>query len=401
MTRNELNNKLSDVLEAINESFGRWQDSGGAGEHIDAALLEQKVVEFYGLLKNIGKATSEEAVPNQEQEVSQQAHALHRELTGSMLMEMEERISQRLLTKIDEVSAQPPEPQAPATPQRTPEIQPQPKPEQPKPEDPKPPTQPVPEPDPLPTPERPSVPEPEPDPTPTPAPKPEPTPPTPQPTAKNEQPPAEPATPPADEHKPEPEPPRQEEAAPAPPPAPKPEPEKPAASTPPAPPVDVPEETQREEKATGQEEQHVVPNISDQPDREVKVEAPEERPQTPAEEQPPTPKRTSLNDRFAGGKTSLHERLKRQQQGLADRYKQKPVTDLKSAISINQKMAFINDLFDGNQKAYKKAIETLNKSGTMSEAKFYLQSELKPKYNWSDEDPLYQNLFTLVIRKFS
>lgn len=98
----------------------------------------------------------------------------------------------------------------------------------------------------------------------------------------------------------------------------------------------------------------------------------------------------SLNDRFQGEKKSV----------LADKIKLTPINDLKSAINLNQKVAFIKELFGGDQKAYKKTIDFVNKCKNYSEAKFYVQSEIKAHHNWKEDEPLGKEFMDLVYRKF-
>ncbi|MEX0966570.1 MAG: hypothetical protein WD077_04995 [Bacteroidia bacterium] len=172
---------------------------------------------------------------------------------------------------------------------------------------------------------------------------------------------------------------------------------------------ELPQKIQDEEKPDlppeTEESAPAEPIMAESPENEkTKKEAAEKeksaKDAAPAKEPEQEPaSRQSLNERFAG-RTALHQRLGKSQPGMADKFKLTPIADLKSAISLNKKIAFINDLFKGNQKEYRKTIDFLNKSGNYSEARFYLQSELKPKYDWKDSDPLYLELQELVQRKF-
>jgi hypothetical protein len=111
----------------------------------------------------------------------------------------------------------------------------------------------------------------------------------------------------------------------------------------------------------------------------------------------------SLLDKFkASSKSSLHERFqeKNQQRVLSDKLKQTPISDLKSAIPVNQKIAFVENLFNGDQKVYKKTIDFIDKCKNYSEAKMYMQSKIKDKYDWTDEDEYVQEFMNYVYRKF-
>ena len=101
--------------------------------------------------------------------------------------------------------------------------------------------------------------------------------------------------------------------------------------------------------------------------------------------------RESLNEKFAHNDTP---------KTIADKLKTGPITDLKSAMAINQKIAFTKSLFGGDDKEFKKALNFLNNCTNYSEAKMYLQSDLGKRYNWSDSDPLVTEFTEIVYRKF-
>lgn len=117
------------------------------------------------------------------------------------------------------------------------------------------------------------------------------------------------------------------------------------------------------------------------------------------------PAELTLNEKLQSGTKvpeSLNEKFAQAdvKKTLADKMKLSPVTDLKSAIAINQKIAFTNGLFGADDKEFKKAITFLNNCKNFSEAKFYLQSEVSKRYGWDDQDPLVEEFTELVYRKF-
>ena len=84
---------------------------------------------------------------------------------------------------------------------------------------------------------------------------------------------------------------------------------------------------------------------------------------------------------------------------LAERLQQNPVRDLKSAIGINDKFLFVNELFGGSMEKYNKSIENLNDLKTLKGAMIYL-NELKIELQWNSSNEAYQKLKELVSRKF-
>jgi hypothetical protein len=100
--------------------------------------------------------------------------------------------------------------------------------------------------------------------------------------------------------------------------------------------------------------------------------------------------------------TSLNDKLASLPQNpiMADKLKNMPISDLKGAININQKFAFINHLFKGDDGAFKKHINFLNECKSYAEAKYYFNNELAVKYAWREEDPIATELSELIYRRF-
>jgi len=116
-------------------------------------------------------------------------------------------------------------------------------------------------------------------------------------------------------------------------------------------------------------------------------------------------KRTSLNDRFNGPKQpSLHEKLALQKDSKAQLSKQmagKPIKDIKKAINLNLQIRFQKELFDNDNRAYKRAIDFLNKCNTYSEARSYIQHDLAKNFkNWEEENIQYQEFMGIIKRRF-
>ena len=84
---------------------------------------------------------------------------------------------------------------------------------------------------------------------------------------------------------------------------------------------------------------------------------------------------------------------------LAARLQRKPVTDLASAIGINDKFLLLNELFGGSMEKYNKSIRALNNFSTLLGAKTYM-SELQIEFQWNIESDAYKKLDNLVERRF-
>ncbi len=101
---------------------------------------------------------------------------------------------------------------------------------------------------------------------------------------------------------------------------------------------------------------------------------------------------TTVRDKIAGAQ---------EDKSIAEKLQQHPVSDLKKSIGINEKFAFINELFDGDMDGYNSAIEQLNTSLTFNDAMHVLSNQLAAKYNWSNDGESFLQLKNLLERRFS
>jgi hypothetical protein len=76
-----------------------------------------------------------------------------------------------------------------------------------------------------------------------------------------------------------------------------------------------------------------------------------------------------------------------------------PVSDLRSALSINDKFSLSNKLFKGNGTDFNLSLNVLNGFENLTEAKNYLNS-LKSQNNWDSESSEFQLLAELVERRY-
>ncbi len=71
--------------------------------------------------------------------------------------------------------------------------------------------------------------------------------------------------------------------------------------------------------------------------------------------------------------TTISDKLEQSvDNSLAARLQRKPVTDIISAIGINDKFLFLNELFGGSMEKYNKSIRSLNSFSTLLGAKTYM-----------------------------
>lgn len=84
---------------------------------------------------------------------------------------------------------------------------------------------------------------------------------------------------------------------------------------------------------------------------------------------------------------------------LAAKLGKQKIENLNSAIGINDKFLFTNELFDGNTEQFMKTIDLLNSCTSFDDAKSQLV-KLKETRAWDAEEMPFQRLQKLVYRKY-
>lgn len=86
---------------------------------------------------------------------------------------------------------------------------------------------------------------------------------------------------------------------------------------------------------------------------------------------------------------------------LSDQLKATPLADLKSSIGINERFAFINELFAGDQQSYFQSIEHINRVETYEDARRLIHDEWMQKFNWKPTSERFLQFDDLVKRRFN
>jgi len=186
----------------------------------------------------------------------------------------------------------------------------------------------------------------------------------------------------------------------------------------------VPEEEQKEEVRTEEPEK----DLEKEPGKEPLPEKPEPLPEIketivekdPVKEEPepqktekpepkkeeteetthkPTEKGSTVGEKLGGEKKSLGEVIQKDEGSLNENMGKKPIRKLKSAIGINDKFFFVNELFHGVLKDYNDAITSLD-SAVGREAAVEILGNLQKKHEWDTKGEGYRKLEDFVNRKF-
>lgn len=78
-----------------------------------------------------------------------------------------------------------------------------------------------------------------------------------------------------------------------------------------------------------------------------------------------------------------------------------PVSDLKSIISLNDKLLFIKELFNGYSLAYSEAIEILNRFESFEAAENFLNTNYAGKNQWASKSATVGKFYELLRRRYA
>ena len=70
-------------------------------------------------------------------------------------------------------------------------------------------------------------------------------------------------------------------------------------------------------------------------------------------------------------------------------------------IGLNDRIAFVKNLFNGEQEDFNRVISQLNSYETEKEAKNFIENVVKPDYNWAEHEELENRFLEIVSRKFA
>ena len=70
-------------------------------------------------------------------------------------------------------------------------------------------------------------------------------------------------------------------------------------------------------------------------------------------------------------------------------------------IGLNDRIAFVKNLFNNQQEDYNRVISQLNTFRSESEAKNFINTMVKPDYNWDHQEELVNRFMEIIERKFA
>jgi len=112
----------------------------------------------------------------------------------------------------------------------------------------------------------------------------------------------------------------------------------------------------------------------------------------------PNKKAQVVIDLFSEAEPAVNPKVKTES-NLSQKFQQTRIDNLKSAIGINEKFQFVNDMFEGSTNEYHAAVDELNAFTDLEEANIYLNN-LKDVYKWDMDKPVIRTFMELVKRRF-
>lgn len=115
------------------------------------------------------------------------------------------------------------------------------------------------------------------------------------------------------------------------------------------------------------------------------------------------PQKTTVAEEFkdaisADYAANLFEKAKKieiTKKSLNDKLSQKQLQ-----IGLNDRIAFVKHLFAGNQSDFNRVLSQLNTFSDEAQAKHFIETVVKPDYNWESEVEYEERLLALIERKF-
>lgn len=89
------------------------------------------------------------------------------------------------------------------------------------------------------------------------------------------------------------------------------------------------------------------------------------------------------------------------QETVASQFNLRQAKDLKGMISLNDKLLFVRDLFNGYSLAYSEALELLNRFDSFEAADNFLKQNYASKNNWGTKQDVADKFYEVLNRRFS
>ena len=114
----------------------------------------------------------------------------------------------------------------------------------------------------------------------------------------------------------------------------------------------------------------------------------------PIQQEPVSNVRPTLNDILASKSNNSSVNLNLESN-------KSTITDLKKGITLNEKLLYIKDLFNGYNLAYSEAIDLINKMPDLKTADTFLKNNYAEKNNWASKQTTVDKFYELLNQRFT
>jgi hypothetical protein len=109
------------------------------------------------------------------------------------------------------------------------------------------------------------------------------------------------------------------------------------------------------------------------------------------------------DDALSDVPNTIHAKYKEENEQtdtVLDKFQQAKIQNLRSAIALNEKFRFINQLFAGDSLEFNNALDKIDACTHLGEALVILKQQYSPKYDWNWETEDVDDFLYLIERRF-
>ena len=165
------------------------------------------------------------------------------------------------------------------------------------------------------------------------------------------------------------------------------------------------EEQEKQEEQEHQESQEEQESIEEREDEVEGVNEDEssEEPNEEIEEEVQAVEKPETTQNTSDDKESLNDKISKlsKSDSLASKLQNQPIQNLKTAIGLNERFLFANELFQGDGAEYQRAIEEFNHLASMDDAVRLIEHKYQPNYKWDFDNHTVQNFIHYLQRRYS
>jgi len=117
------------------------------------------------------------------------------------------------------------------------------------------------------------------------------------------------------------------------------------------------------------------------------------------EQETKSPKAETVGEKYSGTEQSVNEKLAKdkQEKDVATKLQYSPITNLVSAIGINDRYKYTNELFDGDKNSFEQTIGKLDAMNNLDEAIEFISNN----FSWDETNDSYNSFMELIYRRFA